>query len=448
MNDINEMKNKYSGKSLLFLDGSKLGVLAIEKAKSWGIRTIVANRYPKKSDAGKLVCDFPVDIDFSDLDAMEALIKAEKIDGVMAGWTDSHLTKYAAICERAGLPAYGTKEQFELFTQKSLYKKLLEKYDIPVVEGYELTECFDSETIKNIRFPVLVKPSDGSGSRGIKVCNNIDELKEGYEFAKNFSETGDVIVERYLTGNEVVAFWYIQNGEANLTAVGNWHKKQYYDGVNAMGIGYTFPSDYISIYERDSVPKVKKMLADVGIKNGAMFFQFFMDDGIPKVYDIGFRLTGTLESKIVDAINGFDPMEKMIEFALSGNMGEDITDKIDPHFGNEYGWNVSFLIKPGKIAKIEGIEMIKSLPEVIDAVPNHYIGDVIEENQKGNLTQIVLRVLGHSNSLGQINKDMNKVYNCLIVESETGEEMLLPFEDIQKYYSLIEKKDFSKIERK
>ncbi len=440
MNDINTMKEKYSGKTLLFLDGSKLGVLAIEKAKSWGIKTIVANKYPIESDAGKQVCDLPVDIDFSDLDAIEDLAKKEKIDGVMAGWTDSHLPKYAAICERLGYPAYGTKEQFELFTQKSRYKKLLSEYDIPVVEGYEITEAFEQDLCSSIQYPVLVKPSDGSGSRGIKVCNNLEELKIGFGFAKKYSETGEVIIERYLTGDEIVAFWFIQNGEANLTAIGNWHKKHYYKGVNAMGIGYTFPSSYITIYERDIEKKVKRMLSEVGIKNGAMFFQFFMDNGIPKVYDIGYRLTGTLESKIVDAICGFDPMERMIEFALSGNMGEDVRNKIDPHFGLEYGWNVSFLIEPGTIAKIEGIEKIKSKPNVIDAVLNHSVGDTIEDNKKGNLTQIVLRVLGHSNSMEQINTDMQNVYNCLSVKSKDGNEMLLPFEDMRKYYGIIEQK--------
>ena len=440
MNDINQMKAKYAGKILLFLDGSKLGVLAIEKAKSWGIKTVVANKYPVETDAGKQSCDMPVDIDFSDVNAMEKLIRDEKIDGVMAGWTDSHLPKYAAICKKVGFPSYGTKEQFELFTQKTLYKKLLQKYEIPVVEGYDITDDFKPDILSTIQYPVLVKPSDGSGSRGIKVCYNESELREGFKFAKQYSETGEVITERYLQGDEVVAFWFIQDGEANLTAVGNWHKKHYYENVNAMGIGYTFPSSYIDVYEKDIVPKVKTMLLDTGIKNGAMFFQFFMDDGIPKVYDIGYRLTGTLESKIVDAICGFDPMERMIEFALSGSMGDNVGEKINPHFGKEYGWNVSFLIAPGTIAKIEGLDKILSYPSVIDAVLNHSVGDTIEEGQKGNLTQIVLRVLGRSNSLEQMNQDMQSVYGCLSVKSTENHEMLLPFEDMTRYFEIIEKK--------
>ena len=443
MNDIHKMKEKYSGKTLLFFDGSKLGVLAIEKAKSWGIRTVVANVYPMEKDAGKQVCDLPVDLDFSDVDAVEALIRREKIDGVMAGWTDSHLVKYAAICERVGFPAYGTREQFELFTQKSIYKKILDKYGIPTVEGYDVSDSFDRDVLENIRFPVLVKPSDGSGSRGIRVCNSIDELKSGYAYAKQFSKTGEVITERYLTGDEAVAFWFIQNGEAHLSAVGNWHKKHYYTGVNAMGVGYTFPSGYLKIYETEVAPKVKQMLSDIGIKNGAMFFQFFMDQGIPKVYDIGFRLTGTLENKIIDAINGYDPMERMIEFALSGKMGEDVSRKVNPHFGNEYGWNISFLAGPGRIADIQGVDEIKRSKGVIDAVLNHSIGDVIRDDQKGNLTQVVLRVLGHSISLDQMCGDMEHVYQKLKVLSDTGENMLLPFEDMHKYYPIIERKQLS-----
>ena len=192
------MRRKYSGKTLLLFDGSNLGVLAIEKAKEWGIRTIVANKYPKSLNPGKWACDLPVDLDFSDVEAVLALIRKEHVDGIMAGWTDSHLPKYAAICEKAGYPAYGTQEQFILFTQKHKYRELLRKYDIPVVESYELDDEFAPSVLEKIVYPVLLKPSDGSGSRGISVCYNEDELRKGYSIAKSFSVCGKVITERYL----------------------------------------------------------------------------------------------------------------------------------------------------------------------------------------------------------------------------------------------------------
>ena len=250
MNDVGEMRKKYTGKTMLFLDGSHLGALAIQRAKEWGIRTVVANYYPQKENPGKQICDVAVDIDYNNIPEMLKLIEREHIDGIMAGWTDSILPVYARICERAGMPSYGTEEQFDLFTQKHKYKRLLEQYDIPVVDEYQLDDRFDPQELVRIEYPVLTKPSDGSGSRGIKVCRNEAELKEGYRYAKEHSVSGDVIIEKYMQGDEIVALWYVQDGEAHLTALGNWHKKQYYDGLNAMGIGYTFPSSYLNIYEK------------------------------------------------------------------------------------------------------------------------------------------------------------------------------------------------------
>ena len=116
------------GKKLLVMDNSALGACAVKRAKEMGIKTIVANFYPIDRSASKQVADEAIDIDISHIDEMVDLIHKRGIDGVFIGWTDSHLPFYAEICERAGLPCCGTKEQFEILSNdKRQFKECCRK---------------------------------------------------------------------------------------------------------------------------------------------------------------------------------------------------------------------------------------------------------------------------------------------------------------------------------
>ena len=429
------MKTKYfkqifMGKTLLFLDSCRYSCAAIEQAKAYGIRIVVANNHPKETEVGKQIADVSVDIDFSDIDGMVQLIKDERIDGIMAPWSDSYLIKYAEICEKAGLPCYGSSRLFDLFTQKKKYKELLKQYGIPVVEDYSLDDALDETVINQITYPVLVKPSDGSGSRGIRVCHNREELIEGYFYAKQYSDCGDIIVEKYLDGDEVVAYWYIQDGKANLISFGNWHKMKLYEDRNEMGIGFTYPSRYLGDYLRDVAPNVGKMAEEVGITQGPLFFQCFVDQGKAKVYDLGFRMTGYETFVISDAIDGSYSMERMMEFALTGSVRTDVAPYVDPHLGRKYGWKVTFYAKPGKIRTISGADEIEVLPYVVKVVWTHSAGEEIKENEIGQLSQQVCGVMGYSDSIHDVKKDMREIYRKLQIRSDKGEDMLLIPEEI------------------
>ena len=81
----------------------------------------------------------------------------------------------------------------------------------------------------------------------------------------------------------------------------------------------------------------KKMFRSVGIQNGMMFMQCKVEDDTCIVYDIGYRLTGSLEYKILKEVCDFDPLEMLIYFSVTGKMApESIASRVDPFFGGYY----------------------------------------------------------------------------------------------------------------
>ena len=409
-----------TGKKLLVLGGNNMSKEIVRMARSMGVRTVVTDWYDVNRSPVKLMADEYWNESIEDYDRLAELIRENHVDGVLTGFTDSYLIPYARICERCGLPCYGTEEQFDCLTDKKKYKKLCREFGVPTIEAYDQ----DSE---DIRYPVLVKPVDGSGSRGISICDNKEQLDAAVEKAKSLSRCGEVLIERYMDGREATVFWMFVDGEYYLTFIGNRHVKHNQSGNNIipLPVGYTFPASVTPKYIEEVVPNAKKMFSSLGIQNGMMFMQCKIEDGTCYVYDIGYRLSGSIEYKILDKVCGFDPLKMLIQYALTGKMTDtDVADKVDP-VGMKPSFNVSCLCAPGTIKEIGGLEEAKALPEVIDVVRAHYAGQTITEQMKGLLTQITVRILGFVDSKELLYPTMEKVHDTITITSEDGANLLL-----------------------
>lgn len=420
------MNNEFNNKRLLILGGSRISCEIVKRARKMGINTGVTDWYPLECSPAKREADEAYYVSTSDIESMVRLVRDEKFDGVITGFTDSVLPYYAEICDVAGLPSYGTKEQFEIFTDKEKYKRLMRAFDIPTIPDYEVDINRFEETATDIKYPVIVKPLDGSGSRGVTVCNSHDELKSAITFAADSSKMGRVLVEQYYDNDEVTIFWLFIDGESHMMLLGNRHVKHNQEGELPLPAGYTYPAAVQPTFLSEVAPKMEAMFRSVGIRNGMMFMQSKIVNGTCFVYDIGYRLTGSLEYINLDALCGYNPLDMMIHFSLTGKMDrQGFSNKIDPYLGGKYAYNVSLLCKPGKIMEIYGLENIKKLPGVLDVVVAHPVGDIITEAMKGRLAQITVRILGFADSIDQMKDEMLEIQNLASVVSETGEEMIL-----------------------
>ena len=413
------------GKKLLILGGNVLSCDIVLQAKAMGIYTIVTDWYDTQRSPAKLLADEYWMDSIEDYDTLLRKIREEHIDGVITGFTDSYLLPYHHICELAGLPCYGTKEQFEVLTNKDSYKALCREYGVPTICQYDLGD-------PDICYPVLVKPVDGSGSRGITICNDFDELQMAVKAAEVSSKRGKYIIERYMDGREVTVFWLFADGRYHLAAIGNRHvKRNQGNDVIPLPVGYTFPSVFTPKYVSDVMPNAERMFAAMGIRNGMMFMQCKVENDICYVYDIGYRLTGSLEYKIFERVCGFNPLEMLIRFALTGKMAEeDISSKIDP-VGMLPSFNVSCLCAPGVIGEIAGCEQVKDMDGVIDVVLSHFPGQAITEQMRGLLAQITVRVLGTVSSKEDLYPAMDRIDNIIRIISEDGRDLSLPGIELQ-----------------
>ncbi|NLY76518.1 MAG: ATP-grasp domain-containing protein [Tissierellia bacterium] len=419
-------------KKILVLGGTALSCEIIKQAKKQSAYVIVTDYL--EDSPGKKIADKSFMISTIDVDAVVELIKKENIDGILTGFIDSILPYYQMICERANVPCYATKEQIDIAINKQKFKALCRKFDIPVVEEYEIKQPISFQDIEKIKYPVLIKPVDNSGARGIHICGSPDELISNYEKSLSFSASKKVLVERYMNANEATIFYIIQDGEVYLSAMADRYVKNERKGIIPLPVAYVFPSKHLHEYQETLNNKVVEMFKSIGINNGMIFIQTFVENGKCVFYEMGYRLTGSMEYKIISKLNGINPLEMMVNYALTGKAYEySIRQLVNPNY-KEWGFNLTYLAKPGKIGKISGIDEVCSLKGVIDVVLTYCEGDLIPQSAVGTLQQVVLRVFGIAKTKDEMATLIDKIHSLVSIYSVEGESMLLDVFDSKELY--------------
>ena len=419
------MTTDLKGKKLLFLDGSSLASCAIERAKAMGVTTIVANYYPAEKSPAKLIADETWMVDFSDVDKMVELIKTNHVDGIFVGWTDSHLPYYAEICEKAGLPCCGTTEQFDILSNdKRKFKELCVKYGVPTPDIYNIDINFKREDLDKIVYPVMVKPADESGGRGIMKCNNEKELISHYTQLYNASGSKKIVCERYMQSeNEIFIHYTVQNGYCSLSASFLKYKIDTEKTKAASCLFHMFSPKFLDEYKATTEPAVIKMIQDLGIKYGNVMFQGFEENGKLYFHESGLRMGGEQFYVFAERLNNISSLEMMIEFAITGKMTSYDAKTQDNYKFSKYCCNYYIPLKPGRICKIEGVDEINTMPQLLQNRQFKVVGDVISDTS--SLDRVIFRLHVMDDTKEAFAKTLCKISDTVKILDENGEDMQL-----------------------
>jgi len=415
-------------KKILILGANPETAGLVRKANEMGLFTIVTDYDP---DAyAKQFASKPCNVDATDVDGLTALAKEEKVDGIVLGVAEALMPAYAKLCNALNLPCYGSLDLFSLLVDKAKFKQVCREYGVPVVDEFSINDYSSEKELRGIRLPVVVKPVDSCSSKGISVCKTFSELKQGIDKALEFSKSKKLIIEKYMTGEEVVIYYVIQDGDASLVAMCDRYTNKEQKGVAQLPTAYVYPSKHLAKYRIEVDDKVIKMLKGIGMRNGVLFIQSFIDDdGGVRFYEPGYRLNGAQEHYLVNATTGIDGRELLINFSLTGKVSNQrIAEMADPTFKGKYGCKLSPLVRLGKISKLVGLHEISEMPGVLSVNPNYREGDTV--TGYGTLKQIACRFFLLANSNEDLKQRIQRVYEKFDVLDEEGHSMLLSEFDV------------------
>lgn len=409
-------------KKLLVLAGKPIGSCEIVSyAKQHGAYVIVTDYLPKEMSAAKRIADECWDVSTADVDELVRLVKEKNIDGIYTGVHEFNIRKMIEVCSKTELPCFCTLEQWDMLCDKRRFKELCRQYDVPVSKEYVVRKPEDIDKISADSYPLIIKPADGSGSRGFSICRTSDELHIAYAKAVEFSETGSVLVETFMNyHNSAIINYTLVNGKAFFSGISDKLSEKVFDnGAPVMAVQFypsKFEKEYLSLLDA----KVKRMFEEAGLKNGVIWIEAFCDNGKFTFNEMGFRFGGSLTYLPVYHFYGVDQLALQIEYALTGQ-------NIVPTLSETKRCDDNYCILPihvneGVIQRVEGIDVLEQRDELVKIVPVHFVGDKIEK--WGSAQQVFAYIHFKGKSRAELDEFAKFIMKTVKVYGENNEQLL------------------------
>lgn len=407
---------KIKNKKLLILGASANELSLVERCKELGVYSIVTDYNINHTlSPAKKYADEYWDISWSDIDSLYKKAKEIKVDGVIAGYSEFRVENCIKLCSRLGLPCYITEEQLEITRDKIKFKQECKRNGVKVIKEYEKIDDVDS-------FPVIVKPTDRAGSIGISIANNKEDLIKSYKEAMDASASKNVIIEEFVCdANKFDAYYAIVNNEIMLLSTD--------DVINAKNNGFEkviqsawiLPSKKMTQFENSQEDKaLRKMIHNMGIKDGYLFFSGFARKEEFVFFECGFRLCGGYLFNYFPLIGKIDNLNLFIFHALTGS-AECIKEDIKPG-ANILNVTINLYAKKGIISRIEGFDKASSLPTLKFVLQTAYLGQKCTDDE-AILTKIGMAYFCSKN-LEEIIKDVESFYSTIEVLDENNNDMI------------------------
>ncbi|MBO4389000.1 MAG: ATP-grasp domain-containing protein [Spirochaetales bacterium] len=309
-------------------------------------------------------------ISTNDLDTLERKCLENNVKAVLFGANDFNGECTRLLCNRLGLPFFCMNDRgWNISRNKSEFKKVCRKVGARVAEDYHVTDDLLKADLDRIVYPVVVKPVDQAGNRGMSYCSNEDELVDAFKKARQWSRNETIICERQLHGTEWVVNYVMNDGEARLL----YYAKEYHqpgEPANLYSM-ITTTSAKLKLWNDEMNEKVIDVFRESGFENGVAWVEAMLDeDGHFYLLEPGYRFSSETLYALNERIGGFNSNRWYIENALGIRHGNNqLPLNLNRAEGKCLASYHLFTHKEGVIEKIEGLDEIASLPDVVLDLP-------------------------------------------------------------------------------
>lgn len=357
-------------KRILIIGAGFLQSFVIKKAKELGYYVFCVDGNPKA--VGYQYADEYETINITDQEACLSYAQSKQIDGVMTAATDYGVLTASYIAEKLNLRGNAMRASLLIKNKYQVRKCLFAAKADDTAQAYEISDIVQAEKIKDtIQYPVMVKPCDGSGSRGASKVECESELKAAIQYAIEGSLTRKAVIESFIEGNEYGVESLVYNGEIHVMGI---MKKKMTMPPYYAELGHQIPSEFSEEFEDKIKNSVKKAIRALGVTFGSVNMDLLITaDKKIHIVDVGARMGGNLiGSHIIQAGTGIDYLGNLIKATVG--------DQVELRIKSEPKVVVTRLLAltPGKICELPNFEEIEKKHEV--TIEHHLkIGETINE---------------------------------------------------------------------
>lgn len=343
-------------KKALVLCGGIPQIALIKELKARGVYTILADM--NENVVARPHADKFYKVSVLDIEGVKKVAIDEKVDFLITVCADQVLEVVAIIAEEFGLPWYIDAETAANVSKKSYMKKIFWDNGVPTTK-YVILDKYDAEALKDLRYPIIVKPVDAYSSRGVRKVENVDELKAAIAVATDISRTKTAIVEEFFEGDEISVDIYVENGKANVLCLTNIYKIGE-DGkfiINRSRI----PADVSSDIEKQIHETAQRIATAFKLQNCPMLVQLISNGKKISVIEFCARTGGGIKFQMIKKISGFDIVKAVVDLTLGEKPHVAEIKKAEKIIVNEFVY-----CHPGALESVDGFEELRSEGVIYD----------------------------------------------------------------------------------
>jgi carbamoyl-phosphate synthase large subunit len=373
-------------KLLHVLGGGFYQMPAIRTAHALGHRVLVTDMYAERP-AYALADEHEV-IDIVDRERTLAAARRHGIDGILCDTTDVGVPTMAYVAEELGLPGIGLETALD-FTDKLRMRQRTSAAGVPGPEFRAVrTPAELRAAARELGLPLVVKPTDSQGSRGVQIVRAAGELDAALAEALRHSNRKLAIAETFIDGLEVTVEGMCIEGEPYVVGISD---KDHFAHRPEVANRLTYPADL--------TPRVLARIAEVnravvralGLRTGVTHAEYFVRGEEVLLVEIAARGGGShVFSHIVPWLAGVDVPRMYLEHVLG-------TPMRTPPDGAPRAANLAFFDFPlGRVTRIAGVEEARRLPGVEVLLLGFAEGDTLEQAREDRLRHGQALVFGRT----------------------------------------------------
>ncbi|RLD33043.1 MAG: carboxylate--amine ligase, partial [Bacteroidetes bacterium] len=393
----------------------------IRRAKDIGMTVVVSDMDPNCPGAEE--ADLFVKASTFSYEETCSAAEKEKVDAVFTLGTDQPVLPVAKTALKLGLPSGISVETALGVTNKRIMKPIFKKNGIPSCKFRLISTKTKSDDLNDFNYPLVIKPVDSQGQRGVYKVENWGELKEFMPDVLSFSREGNILVEEYYPGDEISVSGWVDNNKLYPLIITD--RVTVSNGPHiGVCVSQEYPSKYMEVYKEEIVTISENIVSAFSITNGPVYFQMLIGDEGIKVNEVAVRIGGGYEDESIPALIEVDILNFQFELATMGKIDNSTLQQYQ--FPSQaFGAVIFMFTKPGVVASNGDIDIVKKIPGVISGKyilkPGRRVGS--RENSTARAGYVAIQ----SKSKNELEELKKKVYSLLEVKDINGDNILCGF---------------------
>jgi biotin carboxylase len=295
-------------KKLLVAGGAHSDIPLIKAAQDLGYFVITTGN--RADDKGHTFSDECVLEDFSDREAMLALVRDLKVDAICSSSNDFSIISCAYVAETLSLPGFDSFLTTLQLHHKDQFRQLAEEIGLTRVKSliFDLSKEIKID-IADLKFPLIVKPVDLTGGKGISRVENTHQLQKAIELATSASHMSRIVIEEFFEGSLHSYSTFIKNRKVSFDYADNE-----FSFLNPYLVCTSTSPAKVSKFVLDQMrQQTEKLASSLNLVDGLLHAQFLAKGDDFRIIEYTRRMPGDFYSLPVTMSTGFDQARAVIE---------------------------------------------------------------------------------------------------------------------------------------